>query len=123
MEFLCHDLLGNVVDGLAGAEIKELWEEYEANETAESVFVHDVDKVELVLQMVEYERREQGSLDVGEFTWVAKRVKLPECREWIVKIIEEREAFWKPIGKPDGFTLDEIRDHWRRVDAGEPVRR
>jgi putative hydrolase of HD superfamily len=34
----------------------EAWPEYKDSETLESKFVHDVEKIELVLQMVEYVR-------------------------------------------------------------------
>lgn len=110
MEFLCTGLLGHVGGGVAGEEMRRAWQEYEDGETLEAMFVHDVDKVELLLQMVEYERERGGKLDLGEFAWVAKRIVLPEVREWCEEILGERESFWSRIGKSvGGESLSEER--------------
>ncbi|KKK19095.1 hypothetical protein P175DRAFT_0482775 [Aspergillus ochraceoroseus IBT 24754] len=94
MEYIANSLLRGVPSGiLAGADILAVFQEYEANETLEAQFVHDVDKMELLLQMVEYER--SYGIDLEEFTGVAKRVHLPEMKEWAASVLEEREAFWK----------------------------
>lgn len=98
MDYLCKGLLGNVAGGLSGAEIKRVWQEYEDSETLEAKFVHDIDKIELVLQMVEYERSHEG-VDLGEFSWVAKRIVLPEVQEWCKEVLEERQQLWKKVGK------------------------
>ena len=67
MDYITGTLLGRVYGGPGGqapagvgAEIRALWQEYEDSKTYESWFVHDVDKMELLLQMVEYEKRGQG---------------------------------------------------------------
>ncbi len=60
MDFLAKRLLPNVDGGAAGREIQEVWDEYEKSETLESKFVHDIDKMELLFQMVEYEKRAEG---------------------------------------------------------------
>ena len=62
--------------------------------TPESKFVHDVDKVELLLQMVEYERTSKCTLDLSEFSWVATRVELPEMKKWAQEILQERAQLW-----------------------------
>jgi len=98
MDYFVNGLLGRVNGGLTGMEIKDIWQEYEDSETLESKFVHDVDKIELILQMVEYEKSRQGKLDLGEFSWVATKIKLPEVKEWSDLVMEEREAFWKANG-------------------------
>jgi putative hydrolases of HD superfamily len=67
MDYFTSSLLGKVNGGLTGQELKAIWQEYEDSETLESKFVHDVDKLELVLQMVEYERVYEHKLDLGEF--------------------------------------------------------
>ena len=82
-----------------GAEMRELWCEYEAGTTLTARFVHDVDKVELVLQMVEYERRGKGMLDLGEFAHVIERIDLPAMREWAADAMRERAELWKQFGK------------------------
>ena len=85
--------------GAQGEGIKAIFEEYEEGKTLESVFVHDVDKVELLLQMVEYEKRGEGRVDLGEFSWVAQKVQLVEMKEWCREILRERVEFWKGLGK------------------------
>lgn len=94
MDYLTDQLLVRVNGGISGKEIRAVWQEYEDSETLESKFVHDVDKIELVLQMVEYERVHEHRLDLGEFTWVASRIVLPEVKEWSDDLMKERETFW-----------------------------
>ncbi len=94
MEYLTTGLLGRVNGGLTGQDIKAIWQEYEDSQTLDSLFVHDVDKIELVLQMVEYERAHDHKLDLGEFSWVASRIVLPEVKAWSEELLKEREEFW-----------------------------
>ncbi|KAJ8609219.1 hypothetical protein MRB53_039255 [Persea americana] len=111
MEYLTKDLLGGVEDSDAGAEMMAVWREYEDGETLESKFVHDVDKMELVLQMVEYEKAHEGQLDLGEFSWVAERIVLPEVRTWCAQILRDRAAFWQSLGKTaSGSSLSDHRE-------------
>ncbi|KAJ9137765.1 HD domain-containing protein [Coniochaeta hoffmannii] len=104
MDYITKTLLGNIYGGqsTAGEDIRAIWQEYEDSKTLESLYVHDIDKVELLLQMVEYERRgrEQGrgeadKLDLGEFAYVATKLVLPETKEWAAKVLEEREELWE----------------------------
>ena len=99
MDYLCTSLLGKVADGRAGQDIRAIWQEYEDGETLEAKYVHDVDKMELILQMVEYEKRHDGQLDLGEFSWVARRIQLPEVKTWCSEVLEERDQYWRGIGK------------------------
>ncbi|KAK0715254.1 HD domain-containing protein [Lasiosphaeris hirsuta] len=98
MDYITNGLLGNVHGGLVGANIREIWQEYEDSKTLESHFVHDIDKMELILQMVEYEKRGEGKLDLGEFGYVKTRIVLDEVKAWAEELIKEREAFWQ--GQP-----------------------
>ncbi|RMZ79227.1 hypothetical protein DV737_g3477, partial [Chaetothyriales sp. CBS 132003] len=113
MDWVADSLLGNVHGGLAGKDIRAAWQEYEDSKTLESQFVHDVDKIELVLQMVEYERASNCSLDLSEFSHVIKRLCLAEMKEWAQEILEEREKLWKDSGKhpqgPQGEAGEAIR--------------
>lgn len=105
MDYLTTSLLGpktNCVE--AGAEIKGAWEEYESSTTLESKFVHDVDKLELILQMMEYERRGAGEVELGEFSHVADGIRLEEMKHWCQEVLRERVEFWKSIGKSPGHT-------------------
>lgn len=101
MDYLCKDLLGKFHGGIAADDMKLIWREYEDSVTLESKFVHDIDKMELILQMVEYERSHKGTteLDLSEFGWVANKIVLPEVKEWCAVVLKEREEFWKSIGK------------------------
>jgi putative hydrolase of HD superfamily len=53
------------------------------------VFVHDVDKMELLLQMTEYEKRAGGKekLDLSEFAYVATKLALPETKKWAEELL------------------------------------
>ncbi|PKK49975.1 hypothetical protein CI102_6874 [Trichoderma harzianum] len=95
MDFLTKNLLRSVAGGDVGAEIRAVWQEYEDSKTLDSHFVHDVDKIELMLQMVEYEKQGKGHVDLGEFAYVATKVTLPEMKEWADELLKERDEFWK----------------------------
>lgn len=99
MDYISKTLLGNVYGGNAGEDIRKVWQEYEDSETLESRFVHDVDKIELLLQMVEYEKSLNAETSLAEFVHVVKRVKLEEMRTWADEIIAERNAFWQSKSK------------------------
>ncbi|KAK4119954.1 hypothetical protein N657DRAFT_658766 [Parathielavia appendiculata] len=95
MSYIEGKVLANVNAGVAGQEIMALWREFEDAKSLESRFVQDLDKIELLLQMVEYERRAEGRLDLSEFTYVKTKVLLPETQAWAEEIIGEREEFRK----------------------------
>lgn len=94
MDYLTRNLLRGVAGGTTGEEIRAIWQEYEDSKTLDSQFVHDVDKMELLLQMMEYERRGEGKVDLGEFAYVSRKMTLPETRAWADELIAEREQFW-----------------------------
>lgn len=114
MDYLCSDVLGRVAAAYPGHEIKKIWQEYEDSETLESKYVHDIDKVELLLQMMEYERQNEGNVDLGEFAWVSQKIILPEVKAWCDDILKERQEFWASLGKsPSGssFTAKQEEQH------------
>ncbi|KAI1635048.1 HD domain-containing protein [Biscogniauxia mediterranea] len=94
MDYLTRNLLGKVDEGAAGRQIRAIWQEYEDSQTLESQFVHDLDKVELLLQMVEYEKRANRTLDLGEFAYVETRLVLPEMQQWGKDVLRERDEYW-----------------------------
>ena len=116
MDYFCKQLLGNVEGGETGKHIRELWQEYEDSKTLESTFVHDVDKLELLLQMMEYERAAEGTKDLSEFTYVATQVKTPEVRAWCEELLDEQQRFWRnhnqnPVAGIRGDQVDqELKD-------------
>lgn len=103
MDFLAESLLGQSTGFFKqGQEIREIWQEYEASNTLEAVFVHDIDKIELLLQMIEYERGNEGKVDLSEFTSVAKRIQLQEVKVWCDEILQERNEYWRGLASPSG---------------------
>ncbi|KAI1259753.1 HD domain-containing protein [Xylariaceae sp. FL1019] len=97
MDYISKNLLGKVYGGLAGEEIRAIWQEYEDSETLDSHYVHDLDKVELLAQMVEYEKRSNKALDLGEFAYVSTKIVLPEIKEWAESLLRERDEFWGQV--------------------------
>ncbi len=100
MQYITGPLLGSIPGGghggsssssrgAAAGRMMELFREYEENETLEARFVHDVDKLEMVLQTIEYER--DLGRDLDEFYHVLGRITLPEMREWAEVLIQERK--------------------------------
>ena len=119
MDYLCKGVLGNVLAGYPGEEIRKLWQEYEDSETLESKYVHDIDKMELLLQMMEYERQQEGKVDLGEFSWVAQRIQLPEVKTWCDDLLRERAEFWSGIGKTaTGEHLDNVQEQQHKEYYG-----
>lgn len=94
MDYITQGLLGKVDGGKVGSDIRAIWQEYEDSRTLESLYVHDIDKMELLLQMVEYEKRGKGKLDLGEFAYVKTKIVLDEVKAWAEEIMQEREDFW-----------------------------
>ncbi|KAL9049027.1 MAG: hypothetical protein Q9206_005733 [Seirophora lacunosa] len=116
----------------ASTLISSAWAEYEADTTPEARFVHDVDKLELLLQMVEYERRGDGTVDLGEFVHVARGIRLREMKAWCREVLRERRAFWEAKGmvpscvadveeilREGGEDGEEVREGEEEVDGGK----
>lgn len=106
MDYICTNLLGRFNAGLNGHDIRRIWQEYEDSETPESLFVHDIDKIELLLQMLEYERARACDTDLGEFTWVAHKIRSPEVKAWATAVFRERQALWRHAGKTCSWRAD-----------------
>jgi putative hydrolase of HD superfamily len=100
MDYICTNLLGKFNGGLNGKDIRAIWQEYEDSETAESHFVHDIDKIELLLQMVQYERSHNCEKDLAEFTWVYDSIRGKEVQGWAKQVFRERKQMWQDAGKP-----------------------
>lgn len=76
-------------------ELESLWEEYEERKTKEARLVHDIDVYERLVQAKEYEVRERGEKDLGDFFvhW-EQMITTPEVKAWTKSLMGEREAFW-----------------------------
>jgi putative hydrolase of HD superfamily len=106
MDYICTNLLGKFNGGLNGKDIRAIWQEYEDSETAESHFVHDIDKIELLVQMTEYERSHNCDKDLGEFTWVYDKILSEEVQGWAKQIFHERKQMWQDAGKKCSWRSD-----------------
>ena len=125
MDYITQGLLGKVHGGAVGGDIRAIWQEYEDSQTLDSLFVHDIDKMELLLQMVEYEKRGGGRLDLGEFAYVQTKIVLDEVKAWAGEVMQEREGFWAgqahvhgEAGGDGGVTADKkaMQDAYYRKD-------
>lgn len=85
-----------------GDEFMALFMEYEAKQTAESRFVKDVDKYELVLQTIEYEKRLGGAKDLTHFAASSEMIQHPCVKAWCEEALRERETFWAGVGVARG---------------------
>lgn len=61
-----------------GEELLALWAEYEAGESAEARFVKDLDKLEMCIQALAYERQ-RPDLDLSDFFRSLDRLHTPTC--------------------------------------------
>ncbi|KAL8651976.1 MAG: hypothetical protein Q9226_004460 [Calogaya cf. arnoldii] len=105
MDYLTRELLGAATGCEEGGRLlREAWEEYEDSNTLEAKFVHDIDKLELVIQMMEYERRGQGKVDLGEFLRVADKIEMEGMKGWCREVLREREEYWRGVEKEPGGT-------------------
>ncbi|KAH0865753.1 hypothetical protein HID58_082964 [Brassica napus] len=85
LEHMCK-LLGG---GERAEEIAELWREYEANASPEAKVVKDFDKLEMILQALEYEQ-EQGQ-DLEEFFQsTAGKFQTDIGKAWALEIASRR---------------------------------
>ena len=82
---------GTTTGGTAGDEILELWREYEAGVSPESKLVKDLDKIEMILQALEYEAEGDHvrSLD-GFFDGTEGKWKTEVGRAWAEEIVSRR---------------------------------
>eukprot|EP00051_Salpingoeca_urceolata_P004580 m.66089 g.66089 ORF g.66089 m.66089 type:complete len:169 (-) comp13711_c0_seq2:202-708(-) len=75
----------------AGAEVVDLWEEYEAQATPESHVVKDLDKFEMILQAYEYERDQQRHPDLQPFyDGALAKLKNPRIKSWASELMSHR---------------------------------
>ncbi|GJN18262.1 hypothetical protein PR202_gb05405 [Eleusine coracana subsp. coracana] len=80
-----------IVHDLAEAdEIKELWEEYENNSSIEANLVKDFDKVEMILQALEYEK-EHGKVLDEFFLSTAGKFQTEIGKSWAAEVNARRK--------------------------------
>ncbi|KAL5553545.1 hypothetical protein UlMin_040946 [Ulmus minor] len=77
--------------GARAEELKELWEEYENNSSIEANLVKDFDKVEMILQALEYET-EHGKVLDEFFLSTAGKFQTEIGKSWAAEIICRRKS-------------------------------
>ncbi|KAI9158041.1 5'-deoxynucleotidase hdd1 [Paramyrothecium foliicola] len=92
-EALVMDYLAET-SGPEGQNIRTLWHEFEDAASPESRVAQDIDKLEMMLQAIEYEKQLEGKVDLGEFMGAKRKLRTSVCIEYAEKIAAEREAFW-----------------------------
>ncbi|CAK7567618.1 MAG: hypothetical protein SEPTF4163_005585 [Sporothrix epigloea] len=107
VDFFVDRLLGSAHGGddESAAEMRAVWHEFESgtidgvpnSPSPERDFVQDLDKIEMLLQMSEYERRYGVNLE--EFTYSATKLRLPVMRAWADEIIAGRPKHTKAAQK------------------------
>lgn len=85
-------MTGGLGGSEVGDEILELWKEYEAGETPEARLVKDMDKLEMILQALEYETdgKNEESLD-GFFDSTRGKWRTPIGAAWGEEIEKRRK--------------------------------
>lgn len=94
MKYLTQTLL-KPFNPEAADTIFELWNEYENLSTVEARFVMDIDKFELLVQMLEYEIQHEKERDLSQFQSVRKSIKTEEVGEWADAVLEIRKNYWE----------------------------
>ncbi|KAL8106004.1 uncharacterized protein LOC141677879 [Apium graveolens] len=77
--------------GMRADEIQELWAEYENNSSIEANLVKDFDKVEMILQALEYET-EHGMVLDEFFLSTAGKFQTDIGKSWAAEIISRRKS-------------------------------
>lgn len=92
IEHFTHELLHH---SATGKQIEALWNEYETRSSPEARLVKDLDRFELCLQALEYERM-YGIRDLQPF-WRGALLKIqhPRVRSWCNMLLRKREELWR----------------------------
>lgn len=68
-----------------------LWEEFEERKTVEAILANDIDKIEMVMQALEYEKEGYDSKKLKEFwTEVQNKIKTPIIRDLFELLKDKR---------------------------------
>ena len=74
-------------------EYLELWKEYERQETAEAKFIYNIDKIEMMIQVLEYEKEQPEMKEKFDIFWkrYESLVKDPFMKKVFEKLKEMRQ--------------------------------
>ncbi|CAO3622645.1 unnamed protein product [Cunninghamella echinulata] len=70
-------------------EIVDLWQEYEEAKTPEALLVKDLDKFEMIVQALEYEKSDNKKLQ-GFFDSTKGKFQHPTVKAWVEALYQER---------------------------------
>ncbi|WVN88865.1 uncharacterized protein L203_104079 [Cryptococcus depauperatus CBS 7841] len=98
MDAFLNEMLGSDGNKDARERFKSLWDEYEARETPESKLVKDLDRLELALQAVEYERSQEVQTLTPFFKGSIPNLEHPVVQKWATTLMEERRQLLKSRG-------------------------
>nr|ODO00917.1 hypothetical protein L204_01641 [Cryptococcus depauperatus CBS 7855] len=96
MDAFLNEMLGSDGNKDARERFKSLWDEYEARETPESKL--DLDRLELALQAVEYERSQEVQTLTPFFKGSIPNLEHPVVQKWATTLMEERRQLLKSRG-------------------------
>ena len=57
-----------------------------------------MDRFELIVQTIEYEKKYKAQKDLSEFYHVRRGIKNDFVKKWAEDALQEREEFWKSKG-------------------------
>ncbi|CAI9785331.1 unnamed protein product [Fraxinus pennsylvanica] len=77
--------------GMRAEEIQELWQEYENNSSLEANLVKDFDKIEMILQALEYET-EHGKVLDEFFLSTAGKIQTEIGKRWAAEVTSRRNS-------------------------------
>ena len=80
-----------------GIEIKMLFDEYEEGKTREAVYVKDIDKYELLVQTLEYEKSE--GVKLNGFWRVQKGIQTAQFQKLAGEVVQQRKKLWEERGQ------------------------
>ena len=97
-----------------GIEAEDLWKEYASDSTPEANFVKDLDKLELIIQAIEYENSKEQIIELIIITnkrdclgegicfekWILAckdKIRHPELKTLLEQILSERPTQFKRI--------------------------
>ncbi|KAI8648150.1 5'-deoxynucleotidase [Fusarium sp. Ph1] len=77
---------------VSDSRVKQWWMEFEAGETSESKVVQDMDKIEMMIQALCYEKENNHAKDLSEF--MAAIDKVGVLKGAAQSVIKERKRYW-----------------------------
>lgn len=70
--------------------VSELWQEFSENKSKEAILVHDMDKIELTIQTLDYEKKYPDKDFTEFYDYVKDKLELEESKQLFNEIIKKR---------------------------------